>query len=245
MSDAKKKEKEAPETIPDSPVSEENTTVEKIEIPSEEPEVIEEIVTTTDEVAEDVAPISKKDEDIPSAKATEDEESPAEKPAIIEEAVTAAEAAIEIVAPISKKDEDTPSTKATEDEDEEEVESSDDEHKDEVEAESTEEIDYHSLSKQELIVALGKLIKAKPVSEVKNAVEEIKSEFNSKFAEEVAHKKEEFLAEGGNIIDFHYSTPLKKEFNSLYFDYKEALSYSTGNPRTKRPGRRSAHGVRA
>jgi hypothetical protein len=29
------------------------------------------------------------------------------------------------------------------------------------------------------------------------------------------------LADGGNIIDFHYTTPLKKEFNSLYFDYKE------------------------
>ncbi|MGB7785173.1 MAG: DUF349 domain-containing protein, partial [Salinimicrobium sp.] len=39
--------------------------------------------------------------------------------------------------------------------------------------------------------------------------------------EEVEEKKEEFLAEGGNIIDFHYSTPLKKRFNSLYFDYKE------------------------
>ena len=34
-------------------------------------------------------------------------------------------------------------------------------------------------------------------------------------------KKEEFLAEGGNIIDFHYSTPLNKQFSSTYFDYRE------------------------
>src|SRR5690606_19625010 len=38
---------------------------------------------------------------------------------------------------------------------------------------------------------------------------------------ELEQKKEEFLAEGGNIIDFHYTTSLKKDFNSLYFDYKE------------------------
>src|SRR5699024_8931896 len=29
------------------------------------------------------------------------------------------------------------------------------------------------------------------------------------------------LAEGGNIIDFHYTTPAKKEFNSILFDYRE------------------------
>jgi hypothetical protein len=103
-------------------------------------------------------------------------------------------------------------------EEEEEMTSSDEEEKEE---EIEDDVDYSSLSKKELIAAFAKLLKDKPVQEIKKEAEEIKTEFNSKFAEALEEKKEEFLAAGGNIIDFHYSTPIKKEFNSLYFEYKE------------------------
>jgi len=119
-------------------------------------------------------------------------------------------------------EEDTPASEEVEDEaeDEEEVSSSDDdEHADDEE--ESEEKDYHSLSPKELISELQSLLKSKPIQELKHDVEEIRTEFNSQFQTELEQKKEEFLAEGGNIIDFHYSTPDKKEFNSLYFDYKE------------------------
>ncbi len=104
-------------------------------------------------------------------------------------------------------------------EEEQEVASSDDNEEEHTEEE--EQKDYHSLSKEELISEFKKLLKNKPVQEIKNEVEEIKTEFSAKFAEELEQQKEEFLAGGGNIIDFHYTTPLKKEFNSVYFDYKE------------------------
>lgn len=81
--------------------------------------------------------------------------------------------------------------------------------------------DYHAMSKEDLVKELEQLLKTQKVQAVREHVEEIRTEFNAKFDEEVEQKKEEFLADGGNIIDFHYSTPLKKEFNSLYFDYKE------------------------
>ncbi len=81
--------------------------------------------------------------------------------------------------------------------------------------------DYHSMSKEQLVEELQGLIKKEKVQTIKEHVEEIRAEFNAKFDEELEEKKEEFLADGGNIIDFHYSTPLKKEFNSVYFDYKE------------------------
>ena len=81
--------------------------------------------------------------------------------------------------------------------------------------------DYHAMSKEALVAELEKLVKNEKVQAIKEHVEEIKTEFNAKFDEEVEEKKEEFLADGGNIIDFHYSTPLKKQFNSIYFDYKE------------------------
>ncbi|MFD0976115.1 DUF349 domain-containing protein [Salinimicrobium gaetbulicola] len=81
--------------------------------------------------------------------------------------------------------------------------------------------DYHAMSKEALVDELEKLLKKEKVQAIKEHVEEIRAEFNAKFDEELEEKKEEFLHDGGNIIDFHYSTPLKKHFNSLYFDYKE------------------------
>ena len=80
---------------------------------------------------------------------------------------------------------------------------------------------YHSMSKQELTDELERLLKKEKVQNIKEHVDELRNEFNAKFDEELEEKKEEFLAEGGNIIDFYYSTPIKKRFNSLYFDYKE------------------------
>ncbi|MGY5847606.1 DUF349 domain-containing protein [Salegentibacter sp. HM20] len=81
--------------------------------------------------------------------------------------------------------------------------------------------DYHSMSKEELVEEFERLLKNEKVQAIKEHVTEIRAEFNAKFSEEMEEKKEEFLADGGNIIDFHYSTPLNKRFNSLYFDYKE------------------------
>ena len=81
--------------------------------------------------------------------------------------------------------------------------------------------DYHSMNKEALADELEKLLKNEKVQAIKEHVAEIRTEFNAKFDEEMEEKKEDFLADGGNIIDFHYSTPLKKRFNSLYFDYKE------------------------
>ncbi len=81
--------------------------------------------------------------------------------------------------------------------------------------------DFHAMSKEALVKELEHLVKSEKIQAIKEHVEEIKAEFNAKFDEELEEKKEEFLADGGNILDFHYSTPIKKEFNSQYFDYKE------------------------
>ncbi|WP_010231183.1 DUF349 domain-containing protein [Gillisia marina] len=81
--------------------------------------------------------------------------------------------------------------------------------------------DFHSMTKEALVAEMARLVKSEKIQAIKEHIEEIKAEFNAKFGEELEEKKEEFLADGGNIIDFHYSTPIKKEFNSVYFDYKE------------------------
>lgn len=99
--------------------------------------------------------------------------------------------------------------------------------KDDENSENNEEttiIDYSRLSELELISELKTVLDSKPVNEIKEVVENIKNEFNSKFQDELEKNKESFLAEGGNIIDFYFTTPEKKEFDTSYYYYKDKRS---------------------
>ena len=77
-----------------------------------------------------------------------------------------------------------------------------------------EDKDYDSLSIDELVLILEDLVKNYKIQAIKKHVQDIKTAFDSKFNDLLEEKKEEFLANGGNVIDFHYSTPLKKSFGS-------------------------------
>ncbi len=83
------------------------------------------------------------------------------------------------------------------------------------------EEDYTQFSQEELLASLKKLISSYPVQLIKDQVEAIRSQFNQNFDEAAAASKAEFIAEGGNEIDFYYTTPLKRAFNELYFNYKD------------------------
>ncbi len=89
-----------------------------------------------------------------------------------------------------------------------------------VETEQIELLDYKSMELEQLVSELTVLVKEKPVLLIKNSVNEIKSAFNKKFGVLLAAKKDLFLEEGGNEIDFQYSNPLKTSYNALLFDYK-------------------------
>lgn len=99
--------------------------------------------------------------------------------------------------------------------------------KDDEKSENNEEtsiVDYSKLSELELISELKTVLDSKPVNEIKEVVENIKNEFDSKFQGELEKNKESFLAEGGNIIDFYFTTPEKKEFDTSYYYYKDKRS---------------------
>jgi len=131
------------------------------------------------------------------------------------------------------------SAKNVDDEDEDFAEDDDDEDEDEdstdleaalskdVEDESTQERhaipekDYDSLTKQELIKEFKNLLNNYNVQAIKEHVNALRTSFISKFEEEQDEAKEKFLEEGGNIIDFRYYNPLKKDFNSLYYEYRD------------------------
>ncbi|PQJ77881.1 DUF349 domain-containing protein [Polaribacter porphyrae] len=82
-------------------------------------------------------------------------------------------------------------------------------------------IDYSTFTLEKLVDSLKKLINNNPVQQIKSSVEAIKSAFNKKFGSLLAEKKEAFLADGGNSIDFHFSSPIKTEYNSLLSSYKK------------------------
>lgn len=81
-------------------------------------------------------------------------------------------------------------------------------------------LDYATMELDKLVEELQKLIKNNPVQQIKNHVDAVKTAFNGKFGKLLAEKKEAFLAEGGNSIDFQFSSPVKTEYNSLLKDYK-------------------------
>jgi hypothetical protein len=86
-----------------------------------------------------------------------------------------------------------------------------------------EKIDYSTFSLEELQQKLEELLKSEAVQKIKDEVSEIKDVFNKKFKALIEKKKEEFLKEGGNEIDFHYDFPLKNKFFGLIKDYRNKL----------------------
>ncbi|MDE0534967.1 DUF349 domain-containing protein [Tenacibaculum sp. L6] len=81
-------------------------------------------------------------------------------------------------------------------------------------------LDYASMELEKLVDELKKLLKDHPVQQLKSNVDALKTAFNSKFGALLASKKEAFLAEGGNSIDFQFSSPVKTEYNKLLGEYK-------------------------
>lgn len=87
-----------------------------------------------------------------------------------------------------------------------------------------EDIDYHALSLEELVKAFESLLASRKIQTIRKPVNEIKSEFNQKYNALYEEKKEEFINDGGNEIDFYFQGDIKKSFNAVYRDYKSKLN---------------------
>ncbi|WP_418638470.1 DUF349 domain-containing protein [Winogradskyella sp.] len=118
-------------------------------------------------------------------------------------------------------------TDSTKDNHVEEIEASnaeDAEDESNAERHEVEEKDYHAMTMDELTTEISRLLKNHKIQTISKHVNEIKTEFNAKFSELLDEKKEEFIAEGGNEIDFYYTNDTKKRFNSLYKEYKQKIN---------------------
>jgi hypothetical protein len=81
--------------------------------------------------------------------------------------------------------------------------------------------DYHAMSMEDLVAELETLVENEKIQVIRSQVESIKSEFSTKFSTLLKSEKSNFLAEGGNAIDFHFDSPLKKRFNAIIKTYKD------------------------
>ncbi len=81
--------------------------------------------------------------------------------------------------------------------------------------------EYDQMSKEALIKEFKYLLHKHKIQAIKEHVDELRSAFISQFEEEQDEARDHFIEEGGNIIDFRYYNPLKKEFNTLYFQYRD------------------------
>lgn len=82
-------------------------------------------------------------------------------------------------------------------------------------------LDYHSMSMENLVGELQRLVKNEKVQAINKHVNGIKHEFDLKFQDFIEHKKEEFVANGGNEIDFRYNSVTKRQFNEVYSEFRE------------------------
>ncbi|MGB1308717.1 MAG: DUF349 domain-containing protein, partial [Oceanihabitans sp.] len=83
--------------------------------------------------------------------------------------------------------------------------------------------DYHAMQLEELVFELEELVQNEKPQAIKSHVDGIKTEFNAKFNAVLEEKKEEFLNEGGNIIDFNYSSSTQKRYKEAYNNYRKKL----------------------
>lgn len=84
--------------------------------------------------------------------------------------------------------------------------------------------DYNSFGFDVLIDEAKNLLNKYPVNQVRNHIEQIKEVFRQKIENDENQKKEAFLADGGNVLDFRYENSYRSKFSLVYNDYKNQLS---------------------
>ena len=83
---------------------------------------------------------------------------------------------------------------------------------------------YDTMSLEALAIELEKLLKNEKVQALKSHVDHINSEFKTKFQALVDEKKEDFLNDGGNEIDFYYASPVQKRYKEAYRQYRKKVN---------------------
>ena len=90
-----------------------------------------------------------------------------------------------------------------------------------ISQEVKDQIDYGTFKIPELLVELQKSCKAENWNSHNKKIQEIIHQFELKFKTELQSKKEEFIKEGGNKIDFYYRPKHKLDYDDYVKEYKQ------------------------
>ncbi|WP_242206022.1 DUF349 domain-containing protein [Aestuariivivens insulae] len=132
----------------------------------------------------------------------------------------------------------TDSTKAEDNTGDKSEAQNDDEVLDEIEASNAEDAEdegnkdrhtievkeYDKMSLEALAIELERLLRNEKVQAIRSHVQHINNEFKSKFQALIDEKKTEFINDGGNEIDFYYSSPVQKRYKQAYKEYRHKLN---------------------
>lgn len=103
---------------------------------------------------------------------------------------------------------------------EEDVENSDNEEEEEDEIPFK---NYDELSLSVLVGEAKNMLKNHPARLLREHFNQIREVIKEKLQEEEQEKREAFLSEGGEVADFHFDQPIRREFNAIYNDYRKQL----------------------
>lgn len=81
--------------------------------------------------------------------------------------------------------------------------------------------DYHAMPMEKLVDELQRLMKKEDLQAIGKQVSALKREFGQKFQALLEQKKEEFIANGGDPVDFHYNSTIKKQFDEAFAVYRQ------------------------
>lgn len=82
-------------------------------------------------------------------------------------------------------------------------------------------VNYEAMSLSELTKELKELLQTEKTQAIKKQVDAIRYEFDKKYDALVEEKKEEFIADGGELYNFSYEIPVYGEFYTAFNDYRE------------------------
>ena len=82
-------------------------------------------------------------------------------------------------------------------------------------------VNYEAMSLSELTKELKELLQTEKTQAIKKQVDAIRYEFDKKYDALVEEKKEEFIADGGELYNFSYEIPVYREFYIAFNDYRE------------------------
>ncbi len=83
-------------------------------------------------------------------------------------------------------------------------------------------VDYESLTMENLVTELEKLVAVEKIMVIKNHVEDLKTAFLSKYNHFIEEKKDEYFAENPETSEnFEYHFPLKVKFDQLYSQFRD------------------------